>query len=113
MNLDISEQEPLINPLDGHQNEIKKSSSNLNDITGESKDRLFTSNLNRPLKYSTFANSNINTNSQLAELTSSSSSSSLFFRNIQINNNETNSQHINQVHFNKITKYSKNISAIA
>jgi hypothetical protein len=109
MNLDISEQEPLINPLDVHRNETKKSSSNLNDITEESKDQLLTNNLNRPLKYSTFANNNnSNTNSQFAELMSSSSSSSLFFRNIQINNNETNSQHLNQVHFDKVTKCSKN-----
>ena len=96
MNLDYSEKEPLIHREENsRQNENQSSPKNLNEIVEESKDQLFKNGPNHSLKYSTFADNN-NTNAPLVDF-SPSSSSSLFFRNIQINNNETSNQHLNHV----------------
>ena len=84
MNLDYSEREPLF-----HKEEIYSSSQN--EIVQEKKEQL----ANHSLKYSTFTN-NSNINAPLVEISPTTSSSS-FFKNIEINNDDY--QNLNQVLF--------------
>jgi hypothetical protein len=86
MNLDYSEREPLF-----HNEEIYSSSQN--EIVQEKNEQL----ANQSLKYSTFTN-NSNTNAILVEISPTTSSSS-FFKNIEINNDDH--QNLNQVLFDQ------------
>ena len=86
MNLDYSEREPLF-----HNEEIY--SSNQNEIVQEKEEQL----VNHSLKYSTFTN-NSKTNAPLVEISPKTSSSS-FFKNVEINNDDY--QNLNQVLFDQ------------